>query len=29
MIIYSLLLIILMIVRPQGLFNVKFGKVKL
>src|SRR3954463_3921875 len=29
MIIYSLLLIILMIVRPQGLFNLKFGKVKL
>src|SRR3954467_10704179 len=29
MIIYSLLLIILMIVRPQGLFNFKLGKVKL
>ena len=29
MIIYSLLLIVLMIVRPQGLFNFKFGKVKL
>jgi branched-chain amino acid transport system permease protein len=28
MIIYSLLLIILMIVRPQGLFNFKLGKVK-
>ena len=28
MIIYSLLLIILMLVRPQGLFNFKFGKVK-
>ena len=26
MIIYSLLLIVLMIVRPQGLFNFKFGK---
>ncbi len=29
MIIYSLLLIILMIARPQGLFNFKFGQVKL
>ena len=29
MIIYSLLFIVLMIVRPQGLFNLKFGKVKL
>ncbi len=29
MIIYSLLLIVLMIVRPQGLFNIKFGKTKL
>jgi branched-chain amino acid transport system permease protein len=29
MIIYSFLLIVLMIVRPQGLFNFKFGKVKL
>ena len=29
MIIYSLLLIVLMIVRPQGLFNFRFGKVKL
>ena len=29
MIIYSLLLIILMIVRPQGLFNFKFGRTKL
>ena len=29
MIIYSLLLIVLMIMRPQGLFNFKFGKVKL
>ena len=29
MIIYSLLLIVLMIVRPQGLFNFKFGKVKI
>ena len=28
MIIYSLLLIILMLVRPQGLFNFKLGKVK-
>ena len=28
MIIYSLLLILLMIVRPQGLFNFKFGKMK-
>ena len=28
MIIYSLLLIVLMIVRPQGLFNLKWGKVK-
>jgi branched-chain amino acid transport system permease protein len=28
MIIYSLLLIILMIVRPQGLFNFKLGKIK-
>ena len=28
MIIYSLLLIILMILRPQGLFNFKFGKAK-
>ena len=28
MIIYSLLLIVLMIVRPQGLFNFKFGKAK-
>jgi branched-chain amino acid transport system permease protein len=28
MIIYSLLLIILMLVRPQGLFNFKFGKAK-
>jgi branched-chain amino acid transport system permease protein len=28
MILYSLLLIILMIVRPQGLFNFKFGKSK-
>ena len=28
MIIYSLLLIVLMIVRPQGLFNFKFGKMK-
>ncbi|WP_438481393.1 branched-chain amino acid ABC transporter permease [Oleiharenicola lentus] len=28
MIIYSLLLIVLMIVRPQGLFNFKFGKSK-
>ena len=26
MIIYSLLLIVLMIVRPQGLFNFKLGK---
>jgi branched-chain amino acid transport system permease protein len=29
MIIYSLLLIVLMIVRPQGLFNFRFGKTKL
>ncbi len=29
MIIYSFLLILLMILRPQGLFNFKFGKVKL
>ena len=29
MILYSFLLIVLMIVRPQGLFNFKFGKVKL
>ena len=29
MIIYSLLLIVLMLVRPQGLFTFKFGKVKL
>jgi ABC-type branched-subunit amino acid transport system permease subunit len=29
MIIYSLVLIVLMIMRPQGLFNFKFGKVKL
>ena len=29
MIIYSFLLIVLMIARPQGLFNFKFGKVKL
>jgi branched-chain amino acid transport system permease protein len=29
MIIYSLLLIVLMIMRPQGLFNLKFGKTKL
>ena len=29
MIIYSLMLIILMLVRPQGLFNFKFGKAKL
>ena len=29
MILYSFLLIVLMIVRPQGLFNLKFGKVKL
>lgn len=29
MIIYSLLLIVLMIARPQGLFNFKFGKTKL
>ena len=29
MIIYSLLLIVLMIMRPQGLFNFKFGKTKL
>ncbi len=29
MIIYSFLLIVLMILRPQGLFNLKFGKVKL
>ena len=29
MIIYSLLLIVLMIVRPQGLFKFKFGKAKL
>jgi branched-chain amino acid transport system permease protein len=29
MIIYSFMLIVLMIVRPQGLFNFKFGKVKL
>ncbi|MDB6114449.1 MAG: inner-rane translocator [Lacunisphaera sp.] len=28
MIIYSLLLIVLMILRPQGLFNFKFGKMK-
>ncbi len=28
MIIYSLLLIVLMIVRPQGLFNFRFGKAK-
>jgi len=28
MIIYSLMLIILMLVRPQGLFNFKFGKAK-
>ena len=28
MIIYSLLLIVLMILRPQGLFNFKFGKTK-
>jgi branched-chain amino acid transport system permease protein len=28
MIIYSLMLIVLMIVRPQGLFNFKFGKAK-
>ena len=28
MIIYSLLLIVLMIVRPQGLFNFKLGKIK-
>src|SRR5882757_3405818 len=28
MIIYSLLLIVLMILRPQGLFNFKFGKAK-
>ena len=28
MIIYSLLLIVLMIVRPQGLFNFKLGKAK-
>ncbi len=28
MIIYSLLLIVLMIVRPQGLFNFKYGKTK-
>jgi branched-chain amino acid transport system permease protein len=28
MIIYSLLLIILMLVRPQGLFNFKLGKAK-
>lgn len=28
MIIYSLLLIVLMLVRPQGLFNFKFGKAK-
>jgi branched-chain amino acid transport system permease protein len=29
MILYSFLLIVLMIARPQGLFNFKFGKVKL
>ncbi len=29
MILYSFLLIVLMILRPQGLFNFKFGKVKL
>ena len=29
MILYSFLLIVLMIMRPQGLFNFKFGKVKL
>ena len=29
MILYSLTLVVLMIVRPQGLFNLKFGKVKL
>jgi len=29
MIIYSLLLIVLMILRPQGLFNFKFGRTKL
>lgn len=29
MVLYSLLLIVLMIARPQGLFNFKFGKVKL
>ena len=28
MIIYSFLLIVLMIVRPQGLFNFKFGKIR-
>jgi branched-chain amino acid transport system permease protein len=28
MIIYSLLLIVLMIARPQGLFNFKFGRAK-
>ena len=28
MIIYSLLLIVLMLVRPQGLFNFKLGKAK-
>ena len=28
MIIYSFLLIVLMIVRPQGLFNFKLGKIK-
>ncbi|MSU65591.1 MAG: branched-chain amino acid ABC transporter permease [Opitutus sp.] len=29
MILYSFLLIVLMILRPQGLFNLRFGKVKL
>jgi branched-chain amino acid transport system permease protein len=29
MVLYSFMLIVLMIVRPQGLFNFKFGKVKL
>ena len=29
MIIYSLMLIVLMLARPQGLFNFKFGKAKL
>ena len=28
MIIYSLLLIVLMIVRPQGLFNFKVGRIR-